>query len=217
MTRRTLVPIVAAVAGLLLVVTAVVLLRGRGAIEAGGAAEQTLASSTPSGTPARTPGAALPSATPTATPAPVLPASVRIPKIGVAAPVVPVGVTATGELDPPERVATVGWYRYSPPLRSAAGSTVLAGHVDDSEQGRGAFFRLGELRPGDTLSVVDRAGRQYPFRVVARQQWPKTAVPLDRLFALDGAYRLTLITCGGNFDPAARSYRDNIAVTAVPA
>jgi sortase (surface protein transpeptidase) len=88
--------------------------------------------------------------------------------------------------------------------------------VDSAEQGRGAFFRLRQLRPGDPVIVHGADGRTRRYRVVAREEWPKTEVPLDRLFARGGAPRLTLVTCGGGFRENARSYLDNIAVTAVP-
>jgi hypothetical protein len=39
---------------------------------------------------------------------------------------------------------------------------------------------------------------------------------LRQLFSGTGAPRLTLITCGGSFDAARRSYRENVVVTAVP-
>jgi hypothetical protein len=52
--------------------------------------------------------------------------------------------------------------------------------------------------------------------VVGRTVYDKTEIPLERYFARDGAVRLTLITCGGEFDAQAGSYRDNVVVTAVP-
>jgi hypothetical protein len=39
---------------------------------------------------------------------------------------------------------------------------------------------------------------------------------MDRLFSPEGPHRLVLISCAGAFDPATRSYADNVAVTAVP-
>jgi hypothetical protein len=59
-------------------------------------------------------------------------------------------------------------------------------------------------------------GRARRYRVVAREEWPKGSVPLDRLFARTGAPRLTLVTCGGGFREDAGSYLDNVVVTAVP-
>ncbi|MEU4568337.1 class F sortase [Micromonospora sp. NPDC023956] len=147
----------------------------------------------------------------------VPPARLRIPAIDLTATVEEVGVDArTGEFDVPPSVDRIGWYRYGPGLEAERGSVVVAGHVDSATQGRGAFYRLRELDRGDTLTVTGRDGRDREYRVVAREKYDKTRIPLDRYFARDGAARLTLITCGGPFDAAARRYRDNIVVTAVP-
>ena len=113
-------------------------------------------------------------------------------------------------------MAEVGWYRFGPRPGDPAGSTVLSGHVDSAEQGKGAFFRLRELEPGDPVVVRSSDGRTWRYRVVSREEWPKSEVPLDRIFARSGAARLTLVTCGGGFREDIRSYKDNIAVTAVP-
>ena len=94
---------------------------------------------------------------------------------------------------------------------------VVAGHVDSAEQGEGAFYRLRELDRGDVLTATGSDGRARLYRVVAREVYDKTKIPLDRYFARDGKPRLTLITCGGPFDAETREYRDNIVVTAVRA
>jgi sortase (surface protein transpeptidase) len=141
---------------------------------------------------------------------------VRLPRLGVTAKVLPIGVERDGELEIPEDVRTAGWYRYGPRPGDRAGSMVMSGHIDSAEQGKGAFFKLGQLRPGDVVYVGTADRRTWRYRVVAREEWPKTAVPLDRIFARDGAPRLTLVTCGGGFREDVRSYQDNIAITAVP-
>jgi len=144
------------------------------------------------------------------------PVTVRLASIGISAPVRPVGVDSRGDVAIPERVDTVGWYRFSAPPGSATGSTVLVGHVDSARQGKGAFFRLPNLGAGDRV-VLDLAdGRQIGYRVLSRARFPKPTVPLADLFSLDGRPRLTLITCGGSFDATVRSYEDNVVITAVP-
>ncbi|MEH1165338.1 class F sortase [Micromonospora sp. CPCC 205539] len=146
------------------------------------------------------------------------PVRLVIPKIDVTATVNAVGINGrTNEFEVPPSVDEIGWYRYGPGLETRAGSVVVAGHVDSARQGRGAFFRLGELNQGDTLTATGSDGQTRRYRVVAREEYRKTRIPLDRYFARDGKPRLTLITCGGPFDAKARKYRDNIVVTAVPA
>jgi sortase (surface protein transpeptidase) len=141
---------------------------------------------------------------------------VRFPGLDAGAPVRAVGVDGRGEMEVPEDVRTVGWYRFGPGPGAPAGSAVLSGHVDDRVQGRGAFFGLTDLAEGDPVEVTLADGRVVGYRVVLVERVDKAVLPVDRLFARDGAPRLTLVTCGGEFDRAARSYRENVVVTAEP-
>jgi hypothetical protein len=190
-----------------LVAAAAVACRAQPAPDVGGA-EVTALATAPTTAPAAPP--------PTEAKAAVVPPKkLRIPAIDVVASVNPVGVDAAGDFAVPPSVDQVGWYRFGPGVNASAGSVVIAGHVDSREQGRGAFFRLRELERGDEVTVTGDDGVVHTFRVIAREEYRKTKIPLDRYFARDGEPRLTLITCGGPFDPVARHYRDNIVITAV--
>ena len=72
------------------------------------------------------------------------------------------------------------------------------------------------VRPGSRYERPDESGVSREFTVLAREQWNKGEVPLDRLFDRSGAPRLVLITCGGSFNSSTLGYDDNIAITAVP-
>jgi hypothetical protein len=146
----------------------------------------------------------------------VTPTGLRIPKLKLTATVNPAGVDDNGDFAVPPSVDRVGWYRYGPGLDADRGSIVIAGHVDSAEQGKGAFFRLGSLAPRDRITLTGAGGVAREFRVVARERYAKTKIPLDRYFVRDGKPRLTLITCGGPFDAGTGHYRDNVVVTAVP-
>jgi sortase (surface protein transpeptidase) len=147
----------------------------------------------------------------------VTPAPVRIsaPGLGVDAPVDAVGVAPDGQMELPEDVSRVGWYRFGP-APGADGSAVLAGHVDDGEQGPGALYPLRDAAVGDEVTVTDAAGTATRWRVVSREVITKQVLPVDRIFARTGAPRLTIITCGGPFLPEFASYRDNVVVVAEP-
>ncbi len=54
------------------------------------------------------------------------------------------------------------------------------------------------------------------FEVTDLRQYDKDELPFDEIFARDGDPRLTLITCGGAFNPSLLSYEDNVVVRAVP-
>jgi LPXTG-site transpeptidase (sortase) family protein len=141
---------------------------------------------------------------------------IRLPALGVDAPVAPVGVDDRGRMAVPLDVATVGWYRFGPGPGAAAGSAVLSGHVDDREQGYGAFHRLGDLAPGDPVAVDLAGGGAVTYRVETVTRVPKADLPIGDVFSRDGAPRLTLVTCGGPFDYDAHGYRDNVVVVARP-
>jgi hypothetical protein len=145
------------------------------------------------------------------------PTRLSIPALKLQAAVDAVGVDAkTGDFAVPPSVDRVGWYKFGPGFAAPAGSIVIAGHVDSAAEGEGAFFRLGSLEAGDVVTLAGPGGRSQAFEVVSRQRYSKTAIPLEKYFARDGAVRLTLITCGGPFDPKTRHYRDNVVVTATP-
>jgi hypothetical protein len=147
----------------------------------------------------------------------VEPARLDIPALDLEATVSAVGIDRkTGDFAVPPSVDRVGWYRFGPGFRATAGSIVIAGHVDSAAQGKGAFFRLGSLQDGDEITLSDRSDNTRAFRVVARERYAKTKIPLNRYFARDGRVRLTLITCGGPFDARTGHYRDNVVVTAEP-
>jgi len=148
--------------------------------------------------------------------APAGPVRIRLAGIDVDAPVVPVGVDADADMAVPEDVRTIGWYRFGPGPGEAAGSSVLSGHVDDRVQGHGAFYALTDLRAGDPVQIELSDGTMIDYRVREVRRIDKAALPVDELFARDGAPHLTLVTCGGGFDRVARRYRDNVVVTAEP-
>lgn len=149
----------------------------------------------------------------TAAVATTTPTRIRAASIGIEAPVMSVGVDADNQFDVPE-ADTVGWYRYSS-APGSEGSSVLAAHVDYN--GRpGAFFSLHELRTGDTVDVEMSDGTVLHYRVEGNTEYDKTELPAEELFRKTGDAALILITCGGSFDPQARSYEANVVITAVP-
>jgi len=141
---------------------------------------------------------------------------VRIPRLGIDAPVGAVDVLPDGQLDVPENAGTLGWWSGSARPGQSGGSTVIDGHVDTVRQGSGAFFALSTLVPGDAVEVVGRDGRVLPYTVSARREYAKRALPVTEVFGPTPQPRLVLVTCGGSFDSARRHYADNVVVYALP-
>ena len=145
---------------------------------------------------------------------PAIPERLRIPALDLASPIVAVGVE-DGEMEVPEDVGDVGWYRHGP-APGEPGAAVIAGHVDSREQGRGAFFDVRRLDVGARIKVTDSAGHAQRFDVVARRTYDKASLPADTLFSRTGPSQLVLITCGGEFDRDAGTYRENVVIYAEP-
>jgi hypothetical protein len=140
---------------------------------------------------------------------------VRIARLGVDARVVPVLATQ-GEIDVPANPDRLGWWAVGAAPGSATGATVIVGHVDSATTGPGALFHLDRVKSGERIDVVAGRGTTVAYRVDSLADVRKSAGLRTSLFSASGAPRLVLITCGGHFDEATRSYADNIVVTARP-
>lgn len=153
-------------------------------------------------------------------PAPVVatasPLAVRIDALDVDAPIVPVGVLPDGAMEVPDDVGTLGWYatdwrRVSP---GDTGVAVLAGHRDSRVQGPGALHDIAELDRGARVRVVHLDGTVTTWAVDRILTTPRDQLPGDLLFTTDGPPTLALVSCGGEFDTATRSYTHNTIVLA---
>lgn len=143
-----------------------------------------------------------------------LPVALRVPLLGIDAPVLGVGLAADGQLAVPDDLRRVGWYGAGA-VPGDVGTALIAAHVDHAHR-PGVFFRLDRLTPGAVLQVVHRDGTVSSFTVVARRMVAKPRLPVADLTRASGPPQLVLVTCGGSFDRGRRSYRDNILVYAVP-
>lgn len=152
----------------------------------------------------------------------------RIPVLGVDAPIGQRFV-AGSQMPSPTGPGDVVWYDFSqwPGLGGVpggGGNAVFSGHVDYFARvawaeaiyrGRGVFFNLTVLSPGDIIEV-EVGGNVYQYAVVWRQQisagpdgdWNSI---LAGNVAVDS---ITLITCGGEFDRNEASYDERVVIRA---
>jgi sortase (surface protein transpeptidase) len=163
-----------------------------------------------------TPVAAAPeqvgAAAPDPAPAASRPERLRIPSISVDTGLIDLGLQADGTMEVPADGSTAGWYVNSP-TPGEIGPAVLAAHVDWKGE-KGVFFELRNTEPGDEIDVQGADGRTTTFTVRRVEQYPKERFPTDTVYGDVDTAQLRLITCGGEFDAAANSYRDNIVVYA---
>lgn len=141
------------------------------------------------------------------------PVRLRIPAIGVDAPVEPLEVDENAVLPPPTTNYGTGWWRDGPEP-GEPGPAVIVGHVD-SFQGPAVFFRLTEISPGDEIFVDRLDGTTVVFAAQRTEQHDKNAFPTHAVYGDTPDPRLRLITCGGEFDDTDRRYLENIIVYAV--
>ncbi len=142
---------------------------------------------------------------------PDVPVRLKIPRIGVDAPVVPVGLTPDGHMDSPEGPEATGWYELGP-RPGEQGSAVIAGH-SGYRTGPAVFDDLTQLRPGDRLYVVDDTGASVAFRVRESRQYDPGSRP-EEVFLDTGERRLNLVTCTGEWDSAAGTHSKRLVVFA---
>ena len=207
----------AAAAATLAVVGVVLLVVGLLGQQSPPAPNPTAAADTSASAPPTTPSpttAAVPASMPP--PVPVAePVSVSIPAIDVRSDLLRLGLNADHTLEVPPLAADskAGWYTGSP-RPGQAGPAVILGHVDSAEYGPGVFFDLGALQPGNRVEVARADGTVAAFSVDRVVSYPKSDFATLDVYGNTPGPELRLITCGGEFDAAQRSYEDNIVVFA---
>lgn len=180
-----------------LVVVAVLLVATLTAVACGGGDS---AAPTATASPTLPPPTVTPTATATPLPFEGRPVRIRIPVLGVDAPIEEHGVNAEGALDAPhdERNA-VAWY-------PAYGAPATPGHAffsafNYSGGQPGPFEKLFTLRAGDEVLLIDGRGGTARYRVRDVQRYQKAGIPFgDILLAKakpEGAGWITLLTEGG--------------------
>ena len=142
---------------------------------------------------------------------PILPSRLRIPSIGVDAPVVGVGLLRDGSMDAPDNLWTAAWLS-SGARPGQSGSSVLAGH-----RGIGApavFSHLENVRPGERVFVSDAAAGQLVYEVTEVVSIDLSPSAQVEVFGPTPSQRLVLITCFGKYLPSARTYDHRLVVVA---
>jgi hypothetical protein len=141
--------------------------------------------------------------------------TLRIPSLGIWAPVDAVGLDGTA-MAVPNDSARVGWLASTAQSGDLIGPSVLAGHVSDQTDRPGALARLDRVKVGAAIIWTDADGQVHRFRVTGLERFPRSAGLPSRLFTTSGPHLLHLVTCadrqqtaGGGFHYAA-----NLVVTA---
>jgi hypothetical protein len=120
------------------------------------------------------------------------PVRLEIPAIGVSTPLLRLGLEPDGAMQVPTDFARAGWFAEGP-APGQEGPSVIA---------------------GDPVLVERADGSRLRFLVERSRSYPKSTFPTQDVFGPVPAAALRLITCGGEFDRARGSYRENLVVFA---
>jgi LPXTG-site transpeptidase (sortase) family protein len=144
-------------------------------------------------------------------PAMAAPATLRVPALGVHAPVI--NITASdGVLVPPNDPQMLGWWSAGAQPGERTGSVLITGHTVSS--GGGAFDDLATLRAGNRLTVVTSKGQiRYAVSAVTVYGKASLARRAPQIFDQSVPSRLVLVTCD---DWNGERYLSNAVVVADP-
>ncbi|OIJ62608.1 class F sortase [Streptomyces mangrovisoli] len=151
------------------------------------------------------------SAAPALAPSP--PDRIRIPSIRVSAPLMGLGLTASGSLDvpPASEKNLAGWYEAGT-MPGEKGTAIVAGHVDNAD-GPAVFYDLGALKRGATVEVDRRDGSVAVFTVDAVEVYAASDFPDQKVYGAAARPELRVITCGGGYSRST-GYQGNVVVFA---
>ena len=166
--------------------------------------------------------------TPPSSTAGIIPLGIRIPSIKVNnRQFMQVGLEKDKSLEVPpvNQPLLTGWYRDSrlpgdgppPGCTFEAGcvsSAVLAGHINGDGQ-PGVFAKLAQVKVGALVELDRSDGMTATFKVSKTRVFQKAQFSAQEVYGTVTKPTLIMITCGpADFDPQARSYRQQTVVTA---
>ena len=137
-------------------------------------------------------------------PAPLAnPVRLLVPAIGINAAIESLGILTNGSMATPTLHPwdDTGWYNMGP-HPGEKGSAVIDGHLDRPGGYPAIFWNLRNLRPGDTVTIVDAAGKKLTFLVNRVVAYQPLAAPLQDIFGNENGTFLNLITCAGDWIPS---------------
>jgi LPXTG-site transpeptidase (sortase) family protein len=141
------------------------------------------------------------------------PARILLPKLGVDAPIVLLGVLPDGAMEAPSKPLDVAWYTFSA-KPGQPGNVVMSGHVDFVNYGPAVFARLDEMRLGDEVAVQLENGAILKYLVQSVDEYVEAEAPVREIVGPTANEAITLITCSGSFDPRTRNYDKRLVVRA---
>jgi hypothetical protein len=146
--------------------------------------------------------------------APNLPRYLIIPKLGVDARILSVGVNTQGALGTPGNIYDTAWYNESAEP-GQPGAMLIDGHVS-SWTANGVFYGIKTLAAGDLIKVERGDGTVFTYSVVSSQIYPSGNVDMTSAMTpvVAGQPGLNLITCTGDVIAGTSEFNERIIVYA---
>jgi len=142
-----------------------------------------------------------------------IPIRLIIPAINIDTTIAPVGLTANGAMGVPVGPTGTTWFDLGP-RPGEIGSAVIAGHEGWKDGIFAIFDNLHKLQPGDKIYIVDDGGATTTFAVRTSVLYGQNANAATVFSSSDGLVHLNLITCGGTWNAAEKSYSNRLVVFA---
>ncbi|MFJ4203338.1 class F sortase [Streptomyces sviceus] len=141
------------------------------------------------------------------------PTTLRIPSLGIDAPVMGLGLTKGRELSTPpvDKPKLVGWYRGGP-TPGESGTAIAVGHRD-TMTGPAVFAALAQVKPGKVIEAGRADGRTAVYTVDRVKVFDKAGFPDKEVYGPVRRPELRVITCGGLFTRRT-GYTSNVVVFA---
>ena len=141
------------------------------------------------------------------------PYTLRIPRIGIDARVVPIQSNKDRILEPPRDPKVAGLWSGGAAPGESQGSAVVVGHTVRNRDG-GVFDDIHGLSRGDAIEVKGSdATLTYGVQSIAVLSKDQVARDAEEIFAQNGPGRLVLITCD---DWDGTAWRSNVVTIAAP-
>ncbi|MGW3358869.1 class F sortase [Streptomyces bungoensis] len=141
------------------------------------------------------------------------PTSLRIPSLGVDAPVVGLGLDQDRRLETPplDKPRLVGWYEGGA-TPGESGTAIAVGHRD-TRTGAAVFAALALVKPGRRIEAGRADGRTAVYTVDRVKVFDKADFPDKEVYGRSGRPELRVLTCGGLFSRRT-GYTSNVVVFA---
>jgi sortase (surface protein transpeptidase) len=137
--------------------------------------------------------------------------TVSMPTLGVTAPIVRVGVDPQSHMVVPGNARDVAWLDQSG-IPGRTNNVVLAGHIAISGVS-GSFVHIGDLKPRQDV-LVKMNGTTWHYKVVWNCAFKRDSELATQIMGHTVVPSVTLISCGGGWDAAARTHTQRLVVRA---